>query len=130
MGGNPLVYSDPKGLKHPSSSKGGGNFGGSRQPIWPRPPKGPSQPLPGYNWCGPGDNGLPPIDALDQGCKEHDECYADCDVSSDDVCLLDPGQGDGPSCQDDCDDAICNIARQQGMSGWILIGVKWLFCDP
>lgn len=32
--------------------------------------------LPGYNYCGPGNNGKPPINPLDEACQVHDECYS------------------------------------------------------
>ncbi len=87
----------------------------------------PGQPLPGYNYCGPGNNGTPPTSPLDQACKEHDECYETCGLDSKDVKYTCRGQDKGPSCQDDCDDDLCNKARIHG--GWIRAGVIFIFCD-
>ena len=85
------------------------------------------QPLPGYNYCGPGNNGMSPTCPLDQACKEHDECYEDCGLDSKDIKLTCPGQDEGPSCQDSCDDDLCNKAHIHG--GWIRAGVRFIFCD-
>jgi hypothetical protein len=85
------------------------------------------QPLPGYNYCGPGNNGMSPTNQLDQACKAHDECYERCGLDRKDVKFTWPGQDEGPSCQDDCDDDLCNEARING--GLISVGVKYLFCD-
>ena len=85
------------------------------------------QPLPGYNYCGPGNNGLSPTSKLDEACKQHDECYESCKLSSDDVNIFDPGQDDGPSCQDNCDDNLCDAAKKN--KEWISKGVEYLFCD-
>jgi hypothetical protein len=109
---NPINNIDPKGLEWTIPG--------------PRPDPVP-QPLPGYNYCGPGNNGMPPTSGLDEACRRHDECYGDCLLSSDDVSICDPGQDDGPSCQDDCDDDLCDAAGVHG--GWINLGVKWIFCD-
>ncbi len=87
----------------------------------------PNQPIIGYNYCGPGNNGRIPTNMLDQACKEHDECYDRCGISSDSVSISCPGQDPGPSCQDDCDDALCEAAGIH--RGWIRLGVRYLFCD-
>lgn len=34
------------------------------------------------NWCGPGTNGQPPVDALDKCCKRHDEDYAAANIGA------------------------------------------------
>jgi RHS repeat-associated protein len=117
VGGNPLYWVDPLGLSGiPTYCFGIGCY-------FVFPP----QPLPGYNYCGSGNNGLSPTSQLDYACKEHDECYEDCGLSSEDVSICNPGQDEGPSCQDNCDDALCNAAGVHG--GWIRVGVKFIFCD-
>jgi RHS repeat-associated protein len=69
---NPLVFTDPKGLT----------------------------PYPGFNWCGPGDNGLPPKNCVDRACKAHDLCYAKCGLSAGDRWRL---RFDKPFCAWKCD---------------------------
>jgi RHS repeat-associated protein len=96
---NPINFFDPDGLS--PRGRNGRNGGPT-----------PGQPLPGYNWCGPGNNGFPPTNALDKECKEHDKCYDTCKLTSSDICVLDRGQDDGPSCQDICDDDLCQDARR------------------
>ena len=44
-------------------------------------PKG-LTPYPGYNWCGPGNNGLPPVNCVDRACQVHDRCYEACGMSA------------------------------------------------
>ncbi len=70
---------------------------------------------------------MPPSSGLDRACRRHDDCYSDCGLDSGDVDPCDPGQDEGPSCQDDCDDELCDAAGVHG--GVIIIGVRWLFCD-
>ncbi|MEP7154377.1 MAG: Ig-like domain-containing protein [Betaproteobacteria bacterium] len=54
VGGNPLILIDPKGLT----------------------------PFPGFNWCCPGDRGLPPINCVDRACQAHDRCYDACGINA------------------------------------------------
>ncbi len=110
---NPLRWSDPMGLESPVT-------------YWP-PIGKPSQPLPGYNYCGPGNLLRYPSNALDDACKQHDECYAKCGLNHMDVSITNPGQCNNRSCQDQCDDSLCNAARIH--NGWIKAGVRYLFCD-
>jgi len=110
---NPLRFVDPEGLESPI-----GNW----------PPNGvPSQPLPGYNYCGPRSRARLPTNSLDAACRAHDECYMKCGITASAVSIIDPGQCDDNRCQDRCDDRLCEAA---GVTrGWILVGVKYLFCD-
>lgn len=39
-------------------------------------------PWAGFNWCGPGDNGLPPVNCIDQACMDHDKCYDRCGATA------------------------------------------------
>ena len=68
---NPLSYVDPLGLM---------GFGGGprNKPGYSRFRPTPGSPFPGYNYCGPGDRGGPPVSCVDAACKKHDECYAAC----------------------------------------------------
>ena len=110
---NPLRWSDPEGLESPITD-------------WP-PVGKPSQPLPGYNYCGPGNLPRSPSNALDKACMDHDECYAKCGLNHLDVSILNPGQCKTRNCQDQCDDSLCTAARIH--NGWIKVGVRYLFCD-
>lgn len=127
--GSPVNFIDPLGLWDLISSyQYLQNQGIAHLQIGYKPPQSLlSQPLPGYNYCGPGNNGRPPTSPLDQACKKHDECYEKCGLDRSDVHILCPGQDEGPSCQDDCDDELCDSAGIHG--GWIRMGVKYLFCD-
>lgn len=110
---NPVNFSDPWGLESIID--------------WDIPEM-PHQPLPGYNYCGPGS--LPsrsPSNRLDDACRSHDNCYESAGMSSEDVDICDPGQDTGPSNQDICDDALCRATNTAG--GWIRPGVRYLFCD-
>ena len=94
---------------------------------WKTTNRSPHQPLPGYNYCGPGNIEKEPTNSLDVACKIHDECYKNCGIDSRKVKINRPGQDRGPSCQDDCDDALCLAAIEH--RGWIRLGVQYLFCD-
>jgi len=69
---NPLALTDPKGLA----------------------------PFPGFNWCGPGDTGLPPANCVDRACLAHDRCYAACGLSAGDRWQV---MFDKPLCALKCD---------------------------
>ena len=117
---NPANKIDPMGLRWV--------WGDGDGPIWVPDPNDPlPQPLPGYNHCGPGGNGMPPTNGLDRACREHDDCYERCGLNSDSVSICDPGQSNDQGCQDRCDDRLCDASGVHG--GWINLGVKWLFCD-
>ena len=115
---NPVNAFDPFGLELVSVP------GGSQ---WWDMSNLPSQSLPGFNYCGPGNNSLDPTCPLDQACKDHDECYESFGLSSVDVNFFDRGQDEGPSSQDYCDDNLCQKAASS--KGWIKIGINWMFCD-
>lgn len=101
---------------------------GLESPIDNWPPMGvPSQPLPGYNYCGPGQLPRIPSNGLDDACRMHDECYSKCGLSARSVSILNPGQCNQPGCQDECDDALCDAAGIH--QGWVRAGVRYLFCD-
>jgi hypothetical protein len=89
------------------------------------------------NYCGRGNNpGTEPVDDLDRACQEHDECYENNGVSSDQIwagdLVLNPGLGNEACPQDACDDALCEAARNFDTGGWDKLfqsGVEQLFCD-
>lgn len=85
------------------------------------------QPLPGYNWCGPGNNGKFPTNIIDVACMVHDVGYKFLGLKSTDVDLFNPGQGNDNSFRDHVDDRLCTTAR----NNWsiISIGIIYLFCD-
>lgn len=73
---SPLMLTDPKGLK----------------------------PWGAYNWCGPGNTGLPPINCVDAACQAHDNCYAACGLSANDRWW--PPRFDKPLCALKCDSKL------------------------
>jgi RHS repeat-associated protein len=87
-----------------------------------------SGPFTGYNWCGPGNNpnDLSDTNPLDACCELHDKCYDKCNVSSGDVPILDPGNGNG-QCQRDCDGSLCMCAYGKP-PGLVHFGIHYLFC--
>ena len=92
-------------------------------------------PCPGYNYCGKGYRPFepPPTCALDEACSRHDRCYGEAGLSADSVNRRDPGQDDGPSLQDACDDALCSAALEQYpelLPSPVRQGIIQLFCDP
>jgi hypothetical protein len=53
-----------------------------------------------YNWCGPGNTGLPPINSVDVACQAHDKCYEACGLSANDRWTI---RFDKPICALKCD---------------------------
>jgi RHS repeat-associated protein len=93
VGNCATTLTDPVGLQTPGSAP---------TPI-PRPTRTPHAGWYG-NYCGPGGSGTP-IDALDQACKNHDDCYGRCGAAG-------PGGviGGGP-CVRACDTQLCREAQ-------------------
>jgi RHS repeat-associated protein len=89
---NPVAKIDPLGLQTPG-------------PV-PTPIRDATPPRAWYgHYCGPGGSGTA-IDALDQACKNHDECYARCGAA---------GAGgviSGGSCVRQCDEQLCSEAKE------------------
>ena len=118
VGANSLRFVDPYGLSYVNPP-----------PVFWFPIPGVNRPLPGYNYCGPGNySGRGPNPGLDVACEAHDKCYGTSGFDAGDVSVFNPGQGSGPSDQDTCDDNLCDAANQSGE--WIAPGVRGIFCDP
>jgi RHS repeat-associated protein len=96
---NPVHLTDPLGLQVPIPG--------------PAPTPGPTPPPPPRdgawygNYCGPGGSGVP-IDCLDRGCKDHDDCYARCGASGIGGVML------GGNCVQECDRRLCEAAKNCG----------------
>lgn len=67
------------------------------------------------NYCGPGNNPLPPIDNLDKACKVHDQCYEDAGLSAGDV-ISPPKEGLQCTEQQLCDLTLCIEAQMYSPS--------------
>jgi hypothetical protein len=65
----------------------------------------------GYNYCGPGNNGGPTTPGtLDDCCRQHDNCYDQGQLSSNNVLPGHPGAG-ARSAQTKCDQVFCDCMR-------------------
>jgi hypothetical protein len=87
-----------------------------------------SQPVPGYNYCGPGNLDAPPTTPLDQQCKAHDEAYEKANLNHNDVDIFNPGQDNILGDQDITDDELCEFSQNNPEA--ISPVVNHLFCDP
>jgi hypothetical protein len=103
-------------------------FSRGLSPTGGPPPNAPTQPVPGYNYCGPGNLNAPPTTPLDEKCQAHDNAYEKANLSHKDVNLLDPGQNNVPGDQDRADDELCEFS--QNNPELISPVVNHLFCDP
>ena len=99
VGNNVPIRSDPLGLQVP--------IPGPAPTPWPTPAPPPPDAAWYGNYCGPGGSGVP-IDCLDQGCKEHDDCYAGCGASGIGGVML------GGNCVQECDRRLCAAAKNCG----------------
>jgi len=69
----PVILGISDSLIPTMESKGKPDFCGD--PDWCGKKPLQKQPLPGYNWCGPGNNGCPPTNDTDRCCETHDLAY-------------------------------------------------------
>jgi Phospholipase A2-like domain len=70
-----------------------------------------NDPIPGYNYCGPGNNGGSTSPATtDDCCKAHDSCYDQYGLSGNNVVPGHAGYAVGPA-QRNCDQALCGCIR-------------------
>lgn len=119
VGNDPVNVTDPLGLE------GMGDMGDGL------PNQANTQPAPGFNWCGPGNNGLPPSSQInltvDTACQAHDNCYTQAGLSY--MAVLFPFNltPDERSAKGVCDRALCNVVRGSGV---YIEGIAIeLFCD-
>lgn len=84
------------------------------------------------NYCGSGNNPVPPIDQLDTACQAHDNCYAAIGLSGWDA-FTTPKDPNLCGAKDACDDKLCSEAKmfttttfKQRIVRLTIIGI---FCD-
>jgi hypothetical protein len=87
-----------------------------------------------YNWCGPGGEG-PALNAIDEACREHDECYDGANLTALRV-ILSASTLTKPQQQhlQQCDASLCErlrsyvpLGRQEAFWRW---GILWWFKLP